>query len=79
MTYGEVMQEKKYWYAFAFQFPTETGFGFSSVYSGFDSNLVKKNGIDEARRASRAPDGAVMINCSYLGHMTREEFEGEGQ
>ena len=40
------------------------------------NNRLTTGAIDQAREAIGMP-GAVLISSSYLGYMTKEEFEGD--
>lgn len=68
------LTNKKYWYHFTFISHVASATSYSSGSMGFVKNHVTKKSIEWAREQLGAHESAIMINCSFLGRMTFEEF-----
>lgn len=70
-----VDDEKKHWYSFSFSGIDENS-GCqcnASTYIGYKEKLITRMRIDYAKKAAGVSD-AVLLNASYLGYMTKEQF-----
>lgn len=69
-------QECAHWYAFSFYHSD----GLSgkeyhgSCYLGFDCQNITKAEVDRAKIVAKLSPEAVLLNCSYLGFMTKDHF-----
>lgn len=70
------MTGKRYWYHFTFMSHVGGVTSYNSRSFGFDSNKVTCPRIAWAKENCGAHESSVMVNCSYLGRMTAEEFQG---
>lgn len=68
------MESRKYWYHFTFISHVDMATSYNSGSMGFDKNHVTAKNITWAKEQLGAHDSAIMINCSFLGRMTFEEF-----
>ena len=67
-----------HWYALSFMDLDERGNTInSSTYMGWPSSLVTKARITESKKHAQVGQGAVLLSCCYLGHMTKEQMMGE--
>lgn len=70
---------KKHFFLFVFT-QTEAGaVRTASVSMGVEHNRVTQGSINEARGGAGVSATAPLINVSYLGHMTQDEFMYEAQ
>lgn len=69
-----ISKNKKYWYHFTFMSHVGAATTYSSGSMGFDSNVVNSGRITWAKEQLGAHKTSIMINCSFLGRMTFEEF-----
>jgi len=68
-----------HWYCFSYHGKTLDG-GLdceSSTYTGYPLKKVTMKMINENKENAGVTLLAVLTGCSYLGHMTREEFTSE--
>lgn len=67
--------DQKHWYCFSFydQYPGSSAQ--ASVYIGFDLPGISKPRILQAKAGAGVRADAVLIACSYLGQMSRDDFE----
>ena len=65
---------KKYWYHFTFISHEGGVTSYDSGSMGFDKDYVTAKNIQWSKDQLRAKSSAIMINCSFLGRMTSEEF-----
>lgn len=71
-----IYAQKHYWYLMVFQWPLENGgFAVASEYAGLSEGNVTKSAIDRAKKRAGVPENASVMNISFLGKMTREDFE----
>jgi len=68
------MKDRRYWYAYSFQFRDKNQTGIASHYTGHVKNVVTLKDIKEAKGATGLPKNAVLMSVSYCGKMTKEEF-----
>ena len=47
---------------------------YASVYGGFDEHKITLSQIAHAKGGAGVTQAATLLSCSYLGHMTQEEF-----
>lgn len=68
--------KKFHWFSFSF-------FGiaartciqsYSCVYLGYPTRNINMERIRAAKKQADMQRGAVLISCSYLGHMTKDEM-----
>ncbi len=67
---------KQHWYCFSYVGKSLVG-GENcevSTYSGLPSQKITKDIIGINKQYAGVSNNAVLISCSYLGYMTREEF-----
>jgi len=68
--------DQKHWYCFSFSGKTLDGvMGQASVYIGYDQPGISNPRIMMAKEAAGVRADAVLIACSYLGLMSRDDFE----
>ena len=66
---------KKHFYIFTFQSPLGGGgFSFMESTGCFEQRHITLSGIKSAKAGANVSPEAVIINISYLGHMTKDEF-----
>lgn len=66
--------EKQHMYAFSF-FENFMGQGqYASVYCGYPQQGVRLACIAQAKQMANVTPNATLLACSYLGHMTPDEF-----
>lgn len=70
------MSEKRHWYQFCLLYQGGAGAAYRSVSCGFMDQNVTMARMAFARENAGAPADALISSVSYLGFMTREEFEG---
>ena len=64
---------KKHWWSFVFSQTTNGIRTTASVYMGWEQGeYVNIPRINSARDAAGVSQEAVMLSCSYLGHMTKQ-------
>ena len=74
------MRNKKlHWFCFSFSGMTIEGGKNceASCYTGYVKKNITKPMIDENKEYAGVTEKAVLISCSYLGHMPKAEFEGQ--
>lgn len=71
------MEPLLYWYSFTFLQYTNGVTSYHSRSFGFDTNFVTMARINWAKQHSSCQENASMLDCSYLGYMTKTVFEGE--
>lgn len=69
-------QELFHWYNFCVMYQAGMGVTYRSVSCGFADQRVTTARMSFAKANAGAPDDATIISASYLGLMTRKEFEG---
>jgi hypothetical protein len=69
--------DKSYYYAFSFSYSEAQKTTIASCYIGYPDKKITLSRIKEAKRYAEIDEKAVLISCSYLGHMTKKEFMGE--
>lgn len=70
------MSEQLHWYQFCVMFQIPTGATYKGVACGFIDQKVTSARMAFARKSLDAPSDALIVSISYLGQMTRKEFEG---
>lgn len=70
------MMGKRYWYHFTFMSGLAGSTSYHSRSFGFETNKVTCQRMAWAKRECGAAAHAILVNCSYLGRMTAQEFEG---
>ena len=65
---------RKYWYHFTFLSHEGVVTSYDSGSMGFDKDCVTAKNIQWTKEQLGAKSSAIMINCSFLGRMTFEEF-----
>ncbi|MEE3912939.1 hypothetical protein V2I80_07350 [Pseudomonas viridiflava] len=66
---------KRHFYSFTFVDSSTGQMAYASVYAGHDAQAVSLGQIAQAKQGAQVSQLATLINCSYLGYMTAEEFE----
>ncbi|WP_214348105.1 hypothetical protein [Pseudomonas congelans] len=66
---------KKHFYSFTFVDNSTGQMAYASVYAAHDAQSVSLGHIAQAKQGAKVSQLATLINCSYLGYMTAEEFE----
>lgn len=69
--------DKLHWYCFSYygRF-IGVGEGYGSVYAGFeDKDNITKGDIDSQKRGAGMINSATLLSCSYLGFMTKRDFQ----
>lgn len=68
--------KKKHWYSFSFSgIEKDSGRQCNaSTYIGYEDNVVTMSRIKYAKYAAGVSIDAVLLNVSYLGYMTKEQF-----
>jgi hypothetical protein len=69
------MGGKLHWFAWAFA----SGNVQASVYIGYGDKNLTRDKIFAAKDGAGVPSTAMLMAVSYLGHMTKEVFEGEAR
>lgn len=64
-----------HYYNFTFVDAASGGFKYGNCYIGFDDQRVSAPRIAEARALAKVSPGATLVDCSYLGQMSIEEFD----
>jgi len=65
----------QHWYCFSYVGKTDEGRECqASTYTGYEEKKITLLNIEANKVNAKVNKGAVLIACSYLGHMTREEF-----
>lgn len=62
--------KKKHWYSFSFA----DGLTFASTYTGYTHQTITLPLIQKEKENADVPPSAVLIACSYLGYMTKENM-----
>jgi len=67
--------EKSHWYSFAFV----DSIGYKSTYIAFDEKdkISSSSILFASEQANCTEDGYACLGVSYLGYMTKEEFDDE--
>lgn len=65
---------KQHYYSFTFIDTSAGQTAWASVYAGFEDQTINIAQIAYAKEGAKVSQGATLINCSYLGHMTSEYF-----
>ncbi len=70
--------QRLHWYSLAFldSMPNRAP-RHANTYMGWPEQLVNKPRIHEAMRLAGVSQLAVLLSCSYLGHMTLSEMCGD--
>lgn len=74
------MKNKKlHWFCFSYVgYALENGKDCkASWYAGYVKKNITNPMIMENKKSAGVTDAAVLISCSYLGHMPKAEFEGQ--
>ena len=66
------MSDKLYWYSLCFIHGTSQ----TNSYVGAHFKYINMESIRNSKEAAEFPADSVLTSCCYLGHMTKEEFEG---
>jgi hypothetical protein len=69
---------KKHFYCFTFIDSSAGSVAYASVYASFELPEVTLSGIAQAKQGAQVTQAATLLSCSYLGHMTTEEFNDIG-
>lgn len=67
---------KLHYYCFTFYEVQGSASAHASAYFGFEQPRVTLKNIAAAKHGAEVSDRATLLSCSYLGHMTSEEFKG---
>lgn len=70
------MEPLLYWYSFTFLQYINGVTSYHSRAYGFDTNFVTTARINWAKQHCSCQENASMLDCSYLGRMTKTKFEG---
>lgn len=68
--------DKLHWYHFCLAWQVSSGATYKDVSCGFCNQKVTSSRMLFAKQNAGAPKDAMITSISYLGCMTREEFEG---
>jgi hypothetical protein len=71
------MSDRKHWFSYCFQESGGTRIVTASAYIGYPESAITKERIEVAKDGAGVSVNAVLLNVSYLGHMTRSQFLGE--
>ncbi|WKW33164.1 hypothetical protein KIH13_04530 [Pseudomonas viridiflava] len=66
---------KQHTYCLTFVDSSTGQMAYASVYAGFDEHKITLSQIADAKGAAGVTQAATLLSCSYLGHMTQEEFD----
>jgi len=69
-------EPKRYWYCLTYEgdrIGTNTNCK-ASHYVGRMGNYMDMNTINNSKRSAGVKDNSVLLACSYLGHMSEQEF-----
>ena len=71
--------DKCHWFCFSYQgYALDNGEKCkASTYTGYPLKYVNMKMIQDNKEFAGVDKDAVLISCSYLGHMTKEDFLGE--
>lgn len=69
------MSEQLHWYQFCVMFQIVNGATYKGVACGFAEPKITNARMAFARHSLDAPPDALIVSISYLGVMTREEFD----
>lgn len=70
---------KGHWYCFTYigtDLKTNTHGAYASAYSSYTKNFVTLRMINNNKQHAGLKNDAVLLSVSYLGYMTKEEFDG---
>jgi hypothetical protein len=67
--------DSRHWFIYTFMYINENYKIVTNFTMGYSSKRINKADIAEAKSLAHAPENAVVMNISYLGYMTQEEFE----
>lgn len=74
-----MFKKKKYhWWCLVFINQTSTGLRITSSYKGTTKKLIQVRDIKEVQRFNNLVDSNMLL-CTYLGKMTKDEFEKRGE
>lgn len=65
---------KKHWFNLSFIEPVENGMTYGNGYTSSDVKALTLAQINNNKVFAGVGDRAVLLSCSYLGFMTKEEF-----
>ena len=68
---------KKYWYCFSYIGNSGGSNANACTYVGYDKKRITKQMIEENKTYAGLGSNSVLISATFLGYMTRAEFEGE--
>jgi hypothetical protein len=68
------MDKKYHWFCLTY-FSGRNGIEIGTAYVGNIKKGVPRKQIDESKEPARVSKDAALIACSYLGYMTRDQFE----
>ena len=71
--------DKLHWFCLSYKGDSiETGlYTDASIYYGVADKYITKDIIDKSKPFAGVVDGAALVAASYLGHMTKADFEGK--
>lgn len=67
---------KEHYYCFSFLDSEDDGPVYASEYACFPEPAVNLQNIAAAKVSAGVSPDAILLGCSYLGHMTASEFNG---
>ena len=67
--------KRQHYYSFAFSYSEGNKTTTASVYIGYDYKFISMPQITGAKKAAGINNNAVMLDCCYLGKMTKQEVE----
>jgi len=65
---------RQHWYCFSYTDIAGSISIFASTYTGYIRKGITMQRINENKKNANVRGEAVLVSCSYLGYMTREEF-----
>ena len=72
--------KKLYWFCFTFKgdsLSPDWNQCTACTYKGYDSKNITLEKITANKKHAGVANDSVLIALSYLGHMTKDEFEGQ--
>jgi len=66
-----IFKKKYHWYNFSYAYSC----GFGSAQTGYKYKYITNKAINENRIYAKVGEDSVLLSVSYLGYMTREQYE----
>jgi len=70
-----MFKKRKHWFCFTFSDMRDSNQVIACTYTGYDCKNININRINDNKAHAGVSPSAVLMGISYLGYMTKDDFQ----